>query len=102
MKSTKYDERKCRKVANKKMFQSIWILHINFFCYQGFIQKDDIQQKEFDENLSLLIIKNNLAIQFVESIWFRILSLHLCPRLNFPSKRQFSQEILPNLVEKTN
>jgi hypothetical protein len=27
--------------------------------------------------------------------------LCLCPKLNFPSRRQFSQEILPRLVEKT-
>ncbi len=29
-------------------------------------------------------------------------NLHLCPKLNFPSRTQFSQEILPRLVEKTN
>jgi len=35
-----------------------------------------MRQKEFDEHLSLLIVKNNLLIQFVESVWFKI--LHLC------------------------
>jgi hypothetical protein len=25
----------------------------------------------------------------------------LCPKLNFPSRKQFSQEILPRLIEKT-
>jgi hypothetical protein len=61
-----------------------------------------MQQKEFDENLGLLIVKTNLIIQFVKSVWFKRLALHLCPKINFPSKRQFSKEILPNLVKKTN
>jgi hypothetical protein len=34
-------------------------------------------------------------------MWFKCLVLHLCPKLNFPSKRQFSQDTLPRLVEKT-
>ncbi len=49
----------------------------------------------------MLIINNNLPIQFVESVWLKRLTMHLCPKLNFPSKRQFSQEILLRLVEKT-
>jgi len=48
------------------MSQSIWIFHIKFFCCEGFIQKNDIWQKEFDENLSIIFFKN--PIQFVESI----------------------------------
>jgi hypothetical protein len=34
-------------------------------------------------------------------MWLKHLILHLCIKLNFPSKRQFSQEILLGLVEKT-
>jgi hypothetical protein len=34
-------------------------------------------------------------------MWMKCLILRLCPKLNFPSKRQFSQEILPSLVKKT-
>jgi hypothetical protein len=34
-------------------------------------------------------------------MWLKWLTLHLCPKLNFTSKRQFSQETLPRLVEKT-
>jgi hypothetical protein len=33
-------------------------------------------------------------------MWLKSLILRLCPKLNFPSKRQFSQQILPRLVEK--
>jgi hypothetical protein len=46
-------------------------------------------------------VKNNLPLQFVESVWFKRLILHLSPRVVFPSRKQFSQEILLNLVEKT-
>ncbi len=61
----------------------------------------NVPQKYFLEDMGLLIVKNNLPIQFVENIWLKLLVLCLCPKLNFPSKRQFSQEILPWLVEKT-
>ncbi len=57
---------------------------------------------EFLKDLGLLIVKNNLLIQFVESMWLKRLILHLCPKLNFLSETQFSQEILPRLVEKIN
>jgi hypothetical protein len=60
-----------------------------------------VPQKEFLEDLGLLIVKKNLPILFMESMWMKRLILHLCPKLNFPSRRQFSQEILPGLVEKT-
>ncbi len=70
-----------------------------------FTMKDSFQkgvpQKEFLKDLGLLIVKNNFPIQFVESMWLKWLTLHLCPKLNFPSKRQFSQETLRRLVEKT-
>jgi hypothetical protein len=52
-----------------------------------------VSQKEFLEDLGLLIIKNNLPIQFVESMWFKDLIIRLCPKLNLPSRRQFSQHI---------
>ncbi len=37
----------------------------------------------------------------MESIWLKWLTLRLCPKLKFSFRRQFSQEILPRLVEKT-
>ncbi len=59
-----------------------------------------MQQKDFLHDLGLLIMKNNLPLQFVESVWFKHLILHLSIRIVFPSRKRFSQEILPNLVEK--
>jgi hypothetical protein len=34
-------------------------------------KKDDVQQKDFLQDLGLLILKNNLPLQFVESVWFK-------------------------------
>ncbi len=50
----------------------------------------------------MLIVKNNLPIQFMENIWLKHLVFHLCPKLIFPSKKHFPQDILLGLVEKTN
>jgi hypothetical protein len=33
---------------------------------QDSFKKDDMQQKEFDEDLGWLIVKNNLSIQYIE------------------------------------
>jgi hypothetical protein len=68
---------------------------------KNFILKDSFQKKGVLNDLSLLIVKNNLPIQFVESMWLKRLILHLCPKLNFPSRKKFSQETLQRLVEKT-
>jgi hypothetical protein len=46
-------------------------------------------------------MKNNLLLQFVESVWFKCLILYLIFRIVFPSRKQFSYEILLNLVKKT-
>jgi hypothetical protein len=39
-------------------------------------------------------------MQFVESVWFKRLILHLSPKVVFPSRKLFSQEILLDLVKK--
>ncbi len=53
------------------------------------------------QDLALLVIKNHLPIQFVENTWLKRLVMHLCPRVMFPSRKTFSQEIFVNLVENT-
>ncbi len=72
-----------------------------FFSIKDSFKKKYVSHKEFFEDLGLLIVKNNLPIQFVESMWLKCLIFHLCPKLNFPFRKQFSKEILPRLVEKT-
>jgi hypothetical protein len=54
---------------------------------KAFFQKEDVPQKELFQDLGLLIVKNNLPIQFVESIRLKHLVLHLSPKLNFPSRK---------------
>jgi hypothetical protein len=51
------------------------------------LKKDEPQPKEFFEDLALLIIKNHLPMQFVESVWLKRFAIHLCPRLLFPSRK---------------
>jgi hypothetical protein len=53
------------------------------------------------EDLVLLIVKNNLSMHLVESQWLKIFCLHLCPSVVLPFTKQFSKEILLELVEKT-
>jgi hypothetical protein len=72
-----------------------------FYFVKSSFKKEEVPQKEFLKDLGLLIVKKNLPMQFVESMWVKCLILCLCPKLNFSSKRRFSQEILPRLVEKT-
>jgi hypothetical protein len=52
-------------------------------------------------DLGILIVKNHLPLQFVKNSWLKILSMHLFPRIIFPSKKKFVNELLPGLVEKT-
>jgi hypothetical protein len=36
--------------------------------FKDSFKKDDMQQKEFDEDLGWLVVKNNLSIQYIESV----------------------------------
>jgi len=60
-----------------------------------------VQQKQFLQGLAFLVVKNHLLIQFVESTWLKRLVIHLCPKVAFPSRKMFSQEVLVDLMEKT-
>ncbi len=54
------------KFANLgQMFQQVQYLF--FFAIKKPLKKIDVQQKEFLQDLGLLIVKNNLPLQFVES-----------------------------------
>jgi hypothetical protein len=54
------------------------------------------------ENLALLIVKNHLLLQFVESVWLKCFVLQLCPCVQFLFRNLFSNTILLELVKKTN
>ncbi len=60
-----------------------------------------MQQKQFLQDLALLVVKNHLPIQFVESTWLKHFVMQLCPKIVFPSRKMFSQEVLFDLMEKT-
>jgi hypothetical protein len=53
------------------------------------------------KKLALLIVKNHLPLQFVESVWLKYLMLQLCFRVHFIFQKLFSNIVLPELVEKT-
>jgi hypothetical protein len=48
-----------------------------------------MHKKLFLEDMGLLIVKNHLPMQFVESLWMEYLYLHLHPRLVFLPKNNF-------------
>jgi len=48
-------------------------------------KKKEVLQNVFLENLGLLIVKNHIPFQFVESNWLKKFNMHLCPKIVFPS-----------------
>jgi hypothetical protein len=79
-----------------KMRHNIFTTISSFFCSTTPFKINEPQQKEFLEDLALVIIKNHLLMQFVESVWLKTFAMDLCPRLLFLSKKQFSQEFCLN------
>jgi hypothetical protein len=61
------------KIFLTKKIQNIFERSISKkLVVKDFFKKEDVPQKEFLEDLGLLIAKNDLLIQFVESIWLYI------------------------------
>jgi hypothetical protein len=58
-----------------------------------------VEQKMFVENLALLIVKNHLSLQFVETVWLKCLVLQLCLHVQFLFQKLY-YVALPKLVEK--
>jgi hypothetical protein len=48
---------------------------VNFCVAKYFFQKDHMYQKLFIEDMGLMIVKNHISIQFVESLWMKRLCL---------------------------
>jgi hypothetical protein len=63
------------------------------FATKDLSKKDDVQQKDFLQDLGLLIVKNDLPMQFVENIWMKCLALHLCLWIAMPSRILFSRGV---------
>jgi hypothetical protein len=64
-------------VFNSKM---LIVLGVN----KGPFQKGCSPTKTILQDHTLLIIKNQIPIQFVENTWLKHLVMHLCPRVVFP------------------
>jgi hypothetical protein len=52
----------------------------NFFAAKYPYKKDDVQQKQFLEDLSFLIVKNHLLMHLVQSQWLKKFNFHLCQK----------------------
>jgi len=65
--------------------------------------KNDLQQKQFEEDLALFTAKELVPLSFVEAPFFRRLVLRQNLRLNFPSRQVIVlvNEILLKITEKT-
>jgi len=55
-----------------------------FFASKDPFKKNDVEQKMFVENLALLIVKNHLPLQFVESVWLSHLVLQITSSCAIP------------------
>jgi hypothetical protein len=78
--------RKERQLAKKKTIVSNGSIS-NFVVVKDSFKKKDVPQNYLKKNMGPLIIKSNLPIELVESMWLKRLILHLCAKLNFLSKR---------------
>jgi DNA mismatch repair ATPase MutL len=79
-----------KKQLVKKRHNLSSVAICNLFVTKNPFKKDDVQYKEFVEDLVLLIVKNRLPMHFVESLWLKCFGLHLCPRVVLLSKKQIS------------
>jgi hypothetical protein len=93
-----------KELGKKKFNVSIFELS-KFFGVKVSFKKDVVLQKRFMQDLGLFLIKNHQLIQFVEVTWLKHLAMHiiihLCSKVVFLSRKWFSQEVLPDLVEET-
>jgi hypothetical protein len=64
-------------------------------------KKDEMQQKQFLKDLTLMIVKSHLLVHLLENPWLTQFSLQLNLHIVFPSRKTFSEEILLDLVQKT-
>jgi hypothetical protein len=59
----------------------------HFFLLQNnLLRKIMCSKEQFLEDLTLLIVKNHLPLQFVKSNWIKRFSMHLRPIIVFLSK----------------
>jgi hypothetical protein len=69
-----------------------------FFTSKKPFKMNDVEYQKNLENLSLLIVKSHLPLQFMKSVWPKCLILHLCLQIQFHSQKFFSHIVLLSLV----
>ncbi len=84
----KEDEKQPSKKKPNISFNSIFI----YFVAKEPFKKNDVWQKQFLEDLGLLMIKNHFPLQFVESSQLKRFNMDVCPIIVFPSRFFFSYE----------
>jgi len=71
--------REDEKQLSRKKPNVFLIPYLVFFVAKKLFKKNDVQQKQFLEDLTFLIVKNHFFLQFVESSWLKRFRMHLCP-----------------------
>jgi len=71
-----------------------------FFFTKLLYKKDEVQQKQFLEDLTLLIVKNHLLVHFLESPWLKQFALQLNPCIVFPPKKKFHRRLCQTWFKK--
>jgi hypothetical protein len=56
----------------------------NFFTAKLSYKKNDAQEKQFLEDLIIIIVRNHLPMHLVESQWLKRFNLHSCPKVILP------------------
>jgi hypothetical protein len=79
-----------RQPAKKNLMCLSLKYHI-FWCKRCFLKRCCATKIFFSRLVGLLVVKNHLPIQFVESTWLKHFVMHLCPKVVFPFKNLFSQ-----------
>jgi hypothetical protein len=85
--SKQFVKRKKKKTTIKKEVKFVWKFNFQFFLVKDPFGKDDLWQMQYLENLGILVVKNNLPMLFVDSMWLKHLVVHLCSRVDFSFKK---------------
>ncbi len=93
-------KRKRRKITNKKKWLCLVGQFLNFFSIKNSIKRRCAMKRIF-RRLGSFNCHELFTNSICEKHVVKMLSFVFVSKLNYPCKRQFSQEILPRLVEKT-
>lgn len=73
---------------------------VQYFGTGSSYSRDDQEQKDFLEDLVLLCAKGLMPLSVAENLWFRRLAMRLDPKIVFPSRRSFCEDVIPRMVDR--